>query len=231
MKREKPQINMKLKKDESALDVLVDADVRRTTVYGYYFDDETVQHLTINGVEVSGCMFINCRFQDCLFEGVSFLNCYFKNCDFSFMNMHQSSFTCCEIVESKLTGLNLSFGVLNNVLIRTSGCRYVNLSDTKMTVAKFVSCDMTSANVDKARLKDSEFVQCNMSEMNICGTSFDGMNLRGNRLDKLIFMGGELQGATVDSAQAIALIRMIGIKVEDNGSPAYGQGDNHKKRG
>ena len=88
--------------------------------------------------------------------------------------------------------------------------------------------NMTSADVDKARLKDSEFVQCDMSEMNICGTSFEGMNLRGNRLEKLIFMGGELHGATVDSAQAIALIRLIGIKVDDNGSPAYGQGDSRK---
>ena len=230
MKREKPQINMKLKKGESALDVLVDADVKRNVVYGYYFDDETIQHLTINGVEVSGCMFMNCRFQDCLFEGVSFINCYFKNCDLSFMNMHQGSFTCCEIVESKLTGLNLSFGVLNNVLIRTTGCRYVNLTESRISVTKFVSCDMTSTNVDKARLKESEFVQCDLSGMNVCGTSLEGMNLRGNRLNNLVFNGGELQGATVDSAQAIGLVRQIGVKVEDNGSPAYGQGGNRRKR-
>ncbi|MBQ9901127.1 MAG: pentapeptide repeat-containing protein [Clostridia bacterium] len=228
MKREKPQINLKLKKGESALDLLVDADVKRSVVYGYYFDDETVQHLTVNGVEVSGCMFVNCRFQDCLFEGVSFLNCYFKNCDFSFMNMHQSSFTCCEIVESKMTGLNLSFGVLNHLLVRSTNCRFVNFSECKVTVTNFVSCDLSSADMDKVRLKDSEFVQCNLTGMNICGTSFEGMNLRGNRLDKLVFMGGELQGATVDSAQAIALIRLIGIHVDDNGSPAYGQGKNKR---
>ena len=109
MKREKPQINMNLKKDESALDLLVKADMERNTVYGYYFEGENMGNLMIHGVEVSGCVFMDCRFRDCLFEGVSFTNCYFKNCDFSFMNMNQGSFNCCEIVESKLTGMNLAF--------------------------------------------------------------------------------------------------------------------------
>lgn len=224
MKREKPQINMNLKKDESALDLMVKADVERTVIYGYYFDDEDMKNLIVNGIEVSGSVFMNCRFRDCLFEGVTFTNCYFKNCDFSFMNMNQGTFTYCEIVESKLTGLNLAFGVLNNVLIRTSDCRLVNFSNAKITVTKFVSCNMTGAAVDNSRMKDSEFVMCDLTEMNISGTPLTGMDLRGSRLDKIIFNGGELQGSTMDSAQAIGLVRLLGIKVEDNGSPAYGQG-------
>lgn len=214
MKRQKLQINMKLKKDESVLDTLVDADVKRYTVYGFYFDNETTQHLQINGVEVSGCMFINCRFQDCVFEGVSFINCYFKNCDFSFMNLNQSSFTNCEIVESKLTGVNLAFGVLNNVLIRTSACRYANFSQTKITVVKFVGCDMTSLIIDKSRVRDSEFVQCDLTGLDISGTPLYGMDLRSNRLDQIVFTGGELEGTTVDPKQAIGLLKLLGIKVE-----------------
>ena len=42
MKREKPQINVNLKKDESALDLLVKADMERNVVYGYYFDGENM---------------------------------------------------------------------------------------------------------------------------------------------------------------------------------------------
>ena len=82
---------------------------------------------------------------------------------------------------------------------------------------------MTSAAIDNSRMKDSEFVMCDMTELNISGTSLAGMDLRGSRLDKIIFRGGELQGATIDSAQAIGLVRLLGVKVEDNGSPAYGQ--------
>ena len=224
MKREKPQINVNLKKDESALDLMINADIERTPIYGYYFDDENMKNLIINGIEVSGCVFINCRFRDCLFEGVTFSNCYFKNCDFSFVNMNNGTFSCCEIVESKLTGLNLAFGILSNVLIRTSDCRLVNFSQAKILVTKFVSCNMTGAAVDNSRMKDSEFVMCDLTEMNISGTALDGMDLRGSRLDKIIFNGGELQGAIIDSAQAIGLVRLLGVKVEDNGSPAYGQG-------
>ena len=67
-----------------------------------------------------------------------------------------------------------------------------------------------------------------LTEINISGTSLAGMDLRGSRLDKIIFDGGELQGATIDSAQAIGLVRLLGVKVEDNGSPAYGQSGNKK---
>ena len=59
MKREKPQINMNLKKDESALDLLINADVERNVIYGYYFDGENMGNLTINGVEVSGGVVMN----------------------------------------------------------------------------------------------------------------------------------------------------------------------------
>ena len=144
------------------------------------------------------------------------------------MNITQGTFTCCEIVESKLTGLNLAYGVLNNVLIRTTDCRLVNFSQTKITVTKFVSCNLTSAAIDNSRMKDSEFVMCDLTELNISGTSLAGIDLRGSRLDKIIFNGGELHGATIDSAQAIGLVRLLGVKVEDNGSPAFGQAGNKK---
>ena len=146
------------------------------------------------------------------------------------MNMNQGTFTCCEIVESKLTGLNLAYGVLNNVLIRTSDCRLVNFSQAKINVTKFVSCNLTNAAIDNSRMKDSEFVMCDMTEMNIAGTLLAGMDLRGSRIDKIVFNGGELQDATIDSAQAIGLVRLLGVKVEDNGSPAYGQAGFKKHR-
>ena len=79
-------------------------------------------------------------------------------------------------------------------------------------------------------MKDSEFVMCDMTEMNIAGTSLAGMDLRGSRIDKIVFNGGELQDATIDSAQAIGLVRLLGVKVEDNGSPAYGQAGFKKHR-
>ena len=87
---------------------------------------------------------------------------------------------------------------------------------------------MTSAAIDNSLMKDSEFVMCDLTEMNISGTSLAGMDLRGSRMDKILFNGGELQGAIIDSAQAIGLIRLLGVKVEDNGSPAYGQSGNRR---
>lgn len=229
MKRQKPQINVGIKKGFSALDLFVDADIHHNVVYGYYFDDETVEHLNINGVEISGCVFINCRFLDCFFEGVSFINCYFKNCEISYNHFRQSSFTYCEIVESRMTGINLSQGVLNNVLIRSTDCRLVNFSLSRITVTKFVGCDMTSAAIDKARIKDSEFVQCDLSKMNISGTALTGMDLRGNRLKNIVFTGGELEGTTVDPAQAICIVRLLGIRVAGNETGSHPH-DPHKKK-
>ena len=89
---------------------------------------------------------------------------------------------------------------------------------------------MTGSAIDHSRMKDSEFVMCDLTELNISGTSLEGMDLRGSRLDKILFNGGELQGTTIDSAQAIGLVRLLGVKVEDNGSPAYGQNTANKRK-
>ena len=216
MNRKKPQISMHLNKNESALDVFIKADVEECDVNGFLFTDETVEHLNISDVEISGCIFINCRFYDCIFEGVSFSNCIFKNCDLSFMNMTQGSIACTEIIESNISGLNLTFGVMNHVLIKSTACRYVNFSEVRMMETDFVACDMTSGNIDRSRLKETRFVQCDLTGADFAHTSLNGMDLRGNRLDRIVFLGGELEGTTIDYGQAIALVKLLGIEVVDN---------------
>ena len=82
---------------------------------------------------------------------------------------------------------------------------------------------MTEGAIDKARMKDSEFVQCNLTGMNFSGTSLAGMDMRSNRLNHIIFTGGELDGCTINPKQAIVLVRLLGINVKDNGSSSYGK--------
>ena len=215
MKRQKPQITMNLNSEESILDVLIKADVEECDVNGFHFFDETVEGLNVSDMDIFGCVFVNCKFRNCVFEGVSFSNCLFKGCDLSFINLSQGTVTRTEIVESKLTGVNLTYGILNNVLIKSTPCRFANFSEARIVATQFVACDMNSCAMDKCRIKQSEFIQCDLTGSNFTRTSLKDLDLRGNRIHGIVLLGGELDGATISTGQAIDLVKLMGVHVED----------------
>ncbi len=216
MKRQKPQITMNLNSSESILDVFIKADIEEYDVNGFHFFDETVEGLNISDMDISCCVFVNCKFRNCTFEGVSFNNCVFKQCDLSFMNLTQGSFIRTEIIESRLSGINLTYSIISNVLMKSTPCRFTNFSEARISSVEFVNCDMTSCSMDKCRIKQTKFIQCDLTGTNFTRTSLAGIDLRGNCIKGIIFMGGELDGAIVDTAQAIGLVELMGIKVQDN---------------
>lgn len=216
MKRQKPQITMNLNSSESILDVLIRADVDECDVNGFHFFDETVEGLNISDMDISCCVFINCKFRNCVFEGVSFNNCIFKNCDLSFIDLTQGALIRTEIVDSRLSGVNLTYSIISNVLMKSTPCRFTNFSEARISFVEFVNCDMTSCSMDKCRIKHTDFVKCDLTGTDFTRTSLGGIDLRSNNINGIIFLGGELDGATVDTAQAIGLVKLMGVKVEDD---------------
>lgn len=215
MKRQKPQINMNLNSNESVLDVLINADMNECDVNGFHFFDETIDGLNISDVEISGCIFINCKFRNCTFEGVSFNNCIFEGCDLSLLYMSQGAIMRTEIKNSKILGINLTFAIINNVLIESTVCRFANFSEARFSYVEFKSCDMNSSSIDKCRLKQTVFGNCNLTGTNFCHTSLKSIDLRTNELNGLVLVGGELDGSIVDTAQAIGLVKLLGVEVRD----------------
>lgn len=215
MKRQTPQIPMNLNSSESVLDVLINADMNECDVNRFHFFDETVEGLNISDVEISYCVFINCKFRNCSFEGVSFNNCIFDGCDLSLLYMSQGSIIRTEIRNSKILAMNLTSGILNNVLIEDTLCRFANFSEARFSYVEFKSCDMNSASMDKCRIKQISFNNCNLTGTNFCHTSLKSVDLRTNEISGLVFIGGELEGATVDTVQAIGLVKVLGVEVMD----------------
>lgn len=215
MKRQKPQIAVNLNSTESILDVLIKADMEECDVNGFHFFDEIVEGLNVSDMDIAGCVFINCKFRNCIFEGVSFTNCLFKDCDLSFINLNQGSLVRTELHDCRLSGVNLTYGILSHVLIQSTPCRFTNFSQARFSNVEFVGCDMTSCAMDKCRVKQTEFTVCDLTGTNFTHTSLRDVDLRSNRLGGIVFMGGELDGAIVDTAQAIGLVELMGIKVQD----------------
>lgn len=215
MKRQTPQLSINLNTTESALDVLINADMNELDVKNFVFFDEIIDGLNISDVEIYGCVFRNCKFRNCSFEGVCFNNCVFEGCDLSLLYMSQGSIMHTEIKNSKILGINLSFGIVNNVLFESTLCRFANFSEVRFCNTEFKSCDMNSASMDKCRVKQLAFSDCNLSGTNFCHTPLKSVDLRTNEISGMIFVGGELEGAIVDTVQAIGLVKLLGVEVKD----------------
>ncbi len=215
MRRQAPQLSINLNHTESALDVFINADMNEMDVRDFVFFDEIVDGLNISDVEISGCVFRNCKFRNCVFEGVSFNNCVFEGCDLSLLYMSQGSIMRTEIKNSKILGINLTYGIVNNVLFESTVCRFANFSEVRFTNAIFDGCDMNSATMDKCRVKQLAFSRCDLSGTNFCHTPLKSVDLRTNQISGMVFVGGELEGAIVDTMQAVGLVKILGVEVRD----------------
>jgi uncharacterized protein YjbI with pentapeptide repeats len=75
--------------------------------------------------------------------------------------------------------------------------------------------DFREASLNEIRMRQTVLEACDLTRAEVFRTKFDGMDLRGSRLDGILLSESmaELRGAQIEEAQAAALIRGLGILV------------------
>jgi len=104
---------------------------------------------------------------------------------------------------------------IRDVLIERSKC--VDLS-AKFSVLKsvvFMDCDLEGANFLGAKMENVLFMNCNLnnsqfSQTKLKNVSFKGSSIQGISIDKESF-----GGITVNTGQALYLVSVLGLKIED----------------
>lgn len=81
--------------------------------------------------EFFGCVFENCKFNDCAFERFEYTNAVFRGCDFSNGSLRNSYFKQCAFLQSKWMGADLSESVLKEIVATGCNFSYANLNAEK----------------------------------------------------------------------------------------------------
>ncbi|MDD3037348.1 pentapeptide repeat-containing protein [Bacteroides sp.] len=171
-------------------------------------------------INVSHKSFKNCTFQyqsfiECQFNSSQLTDVRFENCDLSNISFAESSLYRVEFISCKLLGTNLSGTTLNHVLLHDCNAGYINLAMSKMNQVRFTNSLFRSGIFHDCRLSCIAFESCDLVEADFSHTSLRGIDLRTSRISGLTINISDLKGAIITSLQAMDLLPLLGVIIED----------------
>lgn len=164
-------------------------------------------------------------FDDVVFKDVSFadqdmsrfefVDVLFETCDFSNANFQHAVFRRCEMIRSKLTGVNMNDASFGHVRIQESEGRYSSFSFSELKDIVFENCNLPDADFYECVLKRVQFENSTLDNSNFAETDLTGIDLSRAKFDQIEVTLSKLSGCVVSQAQAIEFARLLGLSVKD----------------
>ena len=151
---------------------------------GVHFD-----HLRAEDVRFRGCNLANAVWPDAMCSRLEFIGC-------------------------RMTGFSAQEGEFADVVFRDCKLDLAQFYHTNLHGARFEDCPLTGGDLRGADLTGAVLARCDLSGADLTGAALAGVDLRTCMIDGMRIGPQELRGATVDEAQAVALVRAMGITVE-----------------
>lgn len=185
------------------------------TVAHLHFARFTEEYITRPYRTIKNCTFTGMHFSECQLKSAQLSDVRFENCDLSNISFAESSLYRVEFISCKLVGTNLSETTLNHVRLTDCSGMYINLSMSKMNQVSFHNCDFRNGSLNDSRFTAVEFPGSILLEADFSHTSLRGIDLRTSRINGIILGINDLRGAIVSSLQAMDLLPLLGVVIED----------------
>lgn len=146
-------------------------------------------HLRAEDVRFSGCNLANAVWPDAACSRLEFIGC-------------------------RMTGFSAQEAEFADVVFRDCKLDLAQFYHANLRGARFEDCPLTGGDLRGADLTGAVLARCDLSGADLTGATLAGVDLRRCQIDGVRIGPQELRGATVDEAQAVALVRAMGITVE-----------------
>jgi uncharacterized protein YjbI with pentapeptide repeats len=118
-----------------------------------------------------------------------------------------------EIIGSRLTGLTITEGELSDIVFRDCKADFIQVSASRIRDVGFENCVLAEAEFRESTIERVTFTGCDMRNANLAQAKLNEVDLRGSRIDGLMLDAAQLGSLTVDPAQAMVILQMLGAKV------------------
>ncbi|MGZ2607414.1 pentapeptide repeat-containing protein [Bacteroides fragilis] len=201
---------------QSESPVPLDALTDQEKVSDLYFLKGTVHQIAKPYLSINNCTFKQQIFSECQFKSAQLTDVRFENCDLSNVSFAGTTFYRVEFISCKLLGTGFPEATLNHVLMDHCYGQYINLSMVKMRTVRFSHCNFRNGSLNDSKLMPAAFDTCELLEADFSHTSLKGIDLRNSRIAGIQLNIADLKGAIVSSLQAIDLLPLLGVKIEDD---------------
>jgi len=137
----------------------------------------------------------------------------FDACDLANAQWYKAVFHRVELVGCRMVGFKAGEAQLHNTLLRDCQAKLANFRFATFKAVRFEHCDLVDTAFQGADLSGAIFADCDLTNAEMVGVKLVGTDLRGSKLDGVKIGPDDLRGAVVDPAQAVALIRLLGVVV------------------
>lgn len=186
-------------------------DIEDKKIYGICLEKSDLAATTFYRVT-----FDNCQLIQCTFEKASFIDVIFKNCDFSNSNFSEGYFNRCEFISCKFVGANLQDSNQQHISILECNFHYANFQNTSFSHVHIKDSDMSQANISECKLKSWSLDNTRFANTQFFKTPLKGIDFSHSEIDGIILSDQfvELQGAKVNTVQAVNLAKLLGVIVK-----------------
>ncbi len=170
----------------------------------------------LSGIDYNIVEFDNCKLLDCNFNKVGFTNVYFKHCDISNCTFENGYFNQVEFISCKGMGCKFQNSVIKHVNFSDSNFTYSNFEHSKFQKVILASSNLSNACLAECILKEMELKEVILNNCDFFKTPLKGIDFRESTIDGILLSDNykELAGAIVDTYQAAALARLLGLVIK-----------------
>jgi uncharacterized protein YjbI with pentapeptide repeats len=104
---------------------------------------------------------------------------------------------------------------MNHVLLHDCNAGYINLAMSKMNQVRFTHSQLRNGSLNDCRFSSVAFESCDLVEADFSHAPLRGIDLRTSRISGITLNISDLKGAVITSLQAMDLLPLLGVIIED----------------
>ena len=172
-----------------------------------------------SGMSFWQTVFQNCRFEGCDFHKAFFQDVKFVNCSFCHSSFCDANFKSCIFESCKGRGADFYGSSLYHVQFQDcdmgeavfDAARFSSVKgqNTDFSKAGFSKCRMSNTVWEQVCFREAKFFKTVLKDKDSPKRSIEGIVLSDER--------GELEGAVVNTFQALGLAKRLGLVIQDSG--------------
>ena len=189
-----------------------------------YLDDELrcerslVCDASLPNARASGVVLDTCEFRRSALEGsvlsrLRVLDSRLEKCNASNAEWDNAHLRRIEFLGCRLTGISLINANCSEVLFKDCKAEFLRCEGSKWTNVRFENCLLTAADFRRTTFDQAAFIHCDLRNVDFEHAKLTFLDLRDSTLDGARIEPSQFAGLTIDSPQALALIRALGATV------------------
>ena len=147
--------------------------------------------------------------------GIRITKSEFDTVDAANADMSNSSWRSIRAKDSRLTGTQINFGHLSEVVFQRCQMNHLQLQECTLKNVRFEGCDLRGAYFNSSRMNGTVFEGSNLTGADFTQADLTGCDFRRAIIEGIRIAPEQLHGVIVTPDQAMYLARIMGLDIRE----------------